>query len=39
MLKPCENWLFPVKKFVHYARQTHDIYQPLPYAGALKPIE
>ena len=31
MPETCENWLSLVKSCIYFARQTHEIYQVLPY--------
>ena len=36
MHKTCENWLGLVNSCVHYAYQTCDIYQVLPYSVDFK---
>ena len=36
MPKTCENCLGLVSIFIYYARQTHEIYQVLPYSVDFK---
>ena len=38
MPKTCENWLGLVNSYVYCARQTHEIYQVLPYSVDFKVV-
>ena len=38
MPEPCENWLGLVNICIHYAYQTHDIYQVQPYSVEFKSL-
>ena len=36
MPENCENWLGFIKSYIHYAYQTHETYQLLPYSVDFK---